>query len=64
MSLPVEKIYCDRCDFWSNTMATWGNYSYRLADGSGKPSGPGTIEAEIGEMERQLRAAAPTGLLR
>ena len=33
MSLPVEKIYCDRCDFRSNTMVTWGNYSYRLADG-------------------------------
>lgn len=33
MSLPVEQIYCDRCDFRSGTMVTWGNYSYRLADG-------------------------------
>jgi len=37
MSLPVEQIYCDRCDFRSNTMVTWGNYSYRLADGRPAP---------------------------
>lgn len=37
MSLPVEQIYCDRCDFLSNTMVTWGNHSYRPADGRPAP---------------------------
>lgn len=84
MSLPVEKIYCDRCAFWSNTMVTWGNYSYRLADGREAPlylvlgwchtcndivpvenlMDREEVEESITELERSLKAAAPTGLSR
>lgn len=33
MSLPVERIYCDGCDFRSNSTVTSGHYLRRLADG-------------------------------
>ena len=33
MSMPIAKIYCDRCEFVIGTNVGWGRFSYTLSEG-------------------------------
>lgn len=33
MSMPIAKIYCDRCEFVIGTNVGWGKFSYTLSEG-------------------------------